>query len=73
MRRSLTLRASLSEVRVLDGSALIARHRRSFDCGAQIEQAAHIDALRQEKRAGRTHRGIDRLHAAVPQCCNATP
>ncbi len=68
VRRSLTVSASLREVRVLDGDALIARHPRSFDRGAQIEQAAHIDALRQEKRAGRAHRGIDRLHAAVPQC-----
>lgn len=68
VRRSLTVHASLREVRVLDGDTLIARHPRSFDRGAQIEQAAHIDALRQHKRAGRAHRGIDRLHAAVPQC-----
>lgn len=68
VRRSLTVCASPSEVRVLDGSAVIARHARSFDRGAQIEQAAHIEALRQEKRASHAHRGIDRLHAAVPQC-----
>ena len=67
VRRTLSVCASPSEVRVLDGSAVVARHARSFDRGTQIEEAAHIEALLQEKRAGRAHRGIDRLAAAVPQ------
>ena len=34
--------------------------------GEQIEDARHIAALVDEKRAAREHRGIDRLHAAAP-------
>jgi transposase len=66
-RRSLTVLASLVEVRVLDGLDVIARHPRSFDHGAQIEEPAHLEALVNEKRAARAHRGIDRLAAALPQ------
>jgi transposase len=67
VRRMLTVHASPSAVRVLDGSALVARHARSFDRGQQIENPAHIAALVATKRSARAHRGIDRLHAAVPQ------
>jgi hypothetical protein len=53
-------------VRILDGDTVIATHLRSFDRGAQIEDAAHIQALLDHKRAGRAHRAIDRLHHAAP-------
>ena len=66
VRRTLSVVASPTEVRVLDGVELIARHRRSYDRGAQIEDAAHIQALVADKQAARAHRGIDRLAAAVP-------
>lgn len=66
VRRTLTVVASLTEVRVLDAMQVLARHPRSFDRGAQIEDPAHIAALVANKRAGRAHRGIDRLAAAVP-------
>ena len=66
VRRSLTVLASPAEVRVLDGAELLARHIRCYDKGAQIEQAAHIDALVAEKRAASAHRGVDRLAAAAP-------
>src|SRR5208282_5946591 len=33
------------EVRIVDGQHILARHRRSYDKGAQIEDAAHIQAL----------------------------
>ena len=65
--RSVTVCASLTEVRVLDGARVIARHPRSFDRGQQIEVAAHIDALVAHKRAARVHRGLDRLTATVPR------
>lgn len=67
VRRMLSVRASLDAVRVIDGSQVIACHVRSFDRGQQIEEPAHIEALRAEKRAAHGHRGIDRLTAAVPQ------
>jgi len=66
VKRTLTVRASLNEVRVLDGTAILAAHPRSYDKGAQIELPEHIDALIQHKRAARQHRGIDQLAHAAP-------
>jgi transposase len=66
VRRTLEVLATLDAVRILDGDAVIARHARSFDRGAQIEDAVHIQALVDHKRAARAHRAIDRLHHAAP-------
>lgn len=66
--QTLTVSASLDTVRVLDGQTVIARHRRSFDRGAQIEDPAHVADLVEAKRAARAHRGTDRLIAAIPPC-----
>ncbi|GAB6044322.1 IS21 family transposase [Endothiovibrio diazotrophicus] len=66
VRRSLTVHASPGEVRVLDGGELLARHPRSYDKGAQIEDPAHIEALVEHKRGARHHRGQDRLTHRVP-------
>jgi len=66
VQRTLTVLATLSEVRVVDGATVIATHRRSFDAGAQIEDATHLAALVQRKRQARVHRGQDRLAHAVP-------
>lgn len=66
VRRSLQVHASLTEVRVLDGGEIIARHQRSYDKGQQIEDPAHIAALAEAKRGARAHRGIDRLAHAAP-------
>ena len=41
-------------------------HRRSYDKGAQIEDAAHVEALVAHKHAARRHRGTDRLAQAAP-------
>ena len=54
------------EVRVVDGGAVLACHRRSYDRGAQIEQPAHVHALAEQKRAARQHRATDRLAQAAP-------
>ena len=69
--RLLTVMASPQEVRILDGATVIARHPRSYDRGAQIEDAAHLAELVARKRAARTHRGQDRLawFAATPARC----
>lgn len=66
VRRTLEVLATVETVRILDGSTVIATHPRSFERGAQIEEPAHIKALEAEKRAGRAHRAIDRLHYAAP-------
>src|SRR6185437_12427570 len=66
VRRTLEVLATLDTVRILDGDTLIASHARSFDRGAQIEDAAHIQQLLDHKRSARAHRAIDRLHHATP-------
>ena len=64
--RTLTVLADPDEVRIVDGTEIVARHRRSYDKAAQIEDAAHLEALVASKRAARRHRGIDRLARAAP-------
>jgi hypothetical protein len=66
VRRVLTVLADQREVRIVDGGQLLACHRRSYDKGAQIEQANHLQALVAEKRAARQHRATDRLAQAAP-------
>jgi len=66
VRRILTLVADLKEVRILDGHNILARHVRSYDKGAQIEDPAHIEALVAEKHAARRHRATDLLVLAAP-------
>jgi hypothetical protein len=67
VRRLLTVLAEPHELRILDGAQIIARHRRSYDKGAQVEDTAHIEALLAYKRAGRRQRNSDRLARAVSQ------
>lgn len=66
VRRTLLVSATLDTVRILDGMDVLAVHRRSFDRGAQIEEAAHVQALVDRKRAARGHRSLDRLQHALP-------
>jgi transposase len=66
VRRILTVLADPHEVRIVDGAEVLARHRRSYDRGAQIEDAAHIRALVEHKHAAHQHRGTDRLAQAAP-------
>ncbi|MEL0584704.1 MAG: hypothetical protein AAES65_07495 [Candidatus Thiodiazotropha sp. (ex. Lucinoma kazani)] len=64
---SVTVIASLTRVRVLDGSEVIAEHPlRVYGKAEQIEQPAHIEALIDAKRSARHHRGQDRLAHAAP-------
>ncbi|HEV8486621.1 MAG TPA: IS21 family transposase [Blastocatellia bacterium] len=66
-RRPLTLAASESMVRILDGSKEVARHRRSYDRHQLVLDPAHQEALLEEKRkaVGSTPGG--RLAQAVPE------
>jgi transposase len=66
VRETVTVLASLDTVRVLQGTAEIARHRRSFDQGRQIEDPEHVRDLVEHKKKARRHRGMDRLAHAAP-------
>jgi transposase len=66
VRKTLTVLATLKQVRIIDGMKEIAVHPRSFDKGRQIEIKAHIDALIEQKSKARKLRGQDRLVQAIP-------
>ena len=66
VRQTLTVAATPTEVRILDGTEVIATHPRSYDKEQQIEDRSHIEALTERKRQARRHRGQDRLIQAAP-------
>ena len=63
----LTLVASEHLVRILDRAGEVARHARSYDRKAVIEDPAHLAALAREKRRAHELRGRDRLRQSCPQ------
>lgn len=65
-RRTVLVVASMERVRILDEMTLIAEHKRSWARREIIEDPAHIAELVERKREAREHRGLDRLHHAVP-------
>jgi len=67
VRRVVTVFATLEQVSIVDGMAnLIAEHKRSYEKGAQIEDASHINELIDYKKRAKENRGKDRLMQAVP-------
>lgn len=62
----LTLVATPSTVRLLDGATEVASHRRSFDRRQRIEDPAHIQALVNHKRKAMASTAVARLAHAVP-------
>lgn len=66
VRKPLTLVADENEVRILDGSTVVARHSRNYDTAVAEEDPAHIAALVKAKRAAASLKGRDRLRSAVP-------
>jgi hypothetical protein len=66
VQRLLTVLADPHEVRVVDGTQILACHRRSYDKGAQIEDVAHVEALVEYKHAARQHRAANRLARVAP-------
>ena len=66
VRQTLTVLASITTVRVLDGAEVIAQHPRSYGKAEQIEDPIHIDALLKSKHQARFHRGQDRLAHGAP-------
>ena len=67
VQRTLTVIADPQWVRVVDGQTVLATHPRSYDRGACIEEASHIDALTRHKHQASVHRATDRLTRAVPE------
>jgi transposase len=70
IRKPLTLVASETTVRVLDGNTEVARHRRSWSARQQVEDESHLAALAAAKHKAREQRGRNRLFAA---CSAAQP
>ena len=66
VRRTLSVLAEESRVRIFDSATELACHARSWDRGAQIEDAAHVQALVTRKRNARAHRACDQLAQAAP-------
>ncbi len=69
-QKPITLVASDTIVRILDGDHEVARHDRSWERGRQLEDPRHLDGLAEEKRRARDHRGKNRLFVA---CASAEP
>jgi len=65
--KRLTLVASQSMVRILDGAVEIARHRRSYDRHQRIDDPVHIANLVALKRKALGATAAGRLKHAVPQ------
>lgn len=66
VRQSLTVLADTGQVRILNGSQVVASHVRSYDKGQQIEIAKHVQDLVQRKAQARSQRGMSRLTQAAP-------
>jgi transposase len=66
VRRPLTLLADEHTVRLVEGTTELARHVRSYDHRALVEDPAHLAALAAVKRAAHELRGRDRLRSLCP-------
>ena len=66
VKQSLVVLADREVVRILNGIEEVARHERSFDRGAQVEDPRHIAALKAKKERARIDREKDRLAHVVP-------
>lgn len=65
--RPLTLAASDTRVRILEGDRQVALHRRSWDRGQVVADPAHQERLLQLKRKARETAPSDRLAQSVPE------
>ena len=66
VRKPLTLVASATRVRILDGQTELASHPRSFDTRRTVEDPGHLEELLDATRQANTHTTRDRLRVAVP-------
>lgn len=66
VRKPLSVVASDIEVRILDGSTEVARHRRSYDRAERVTDPVHADALLAQKRRAAAATTQSSLEIAVP-------
>ena len=66
VRHPLTLLASATTVRLVDGITEVARHPRSYGTGETLEDPAHLAGLLAVTRQANAHTSRDRLRVAVP-------
>ena len=67
VRQPLTLLANDEEIRLIDGSAEVARHRRCFDRGQRIENPEHIAGLLAQRKKAAVPKGRERILNIVPE------
>ena len=65
--KDLSLVATDTLIRLLDGGVEIARHSRSWDRGQRVTDPAHARAVLEQKRQGLDHSGRTPLEIAVPK------
>jgi hypothetical protein len=66
VHRPVTLLADPTTVRIVEGATEVARHVRSYDTGAVVEDATHVAALSAAKVAARPVTTRERLRQAIP-------
>ena len=66
VRHPLSVLASATTIRLVDGLTDVARHRRSYGTGETIEDPAHLAGLLAVTRQANAHTARDRLRVAVP-------
>lgn len=66
VRKTVSVVASLERVRIMDGTSSIGDHPRCWDRRQTIEDPEHVRELVEWKAQAREHRGLHRLHHAVP-------
>lgn len=66
VKKTLSVVADMSVVRILDNGEEVARHQRSWERGCQVENPDHIKELEEHKKEAREHRGMDKLRHAAP-------
>jgi transposase len=65
VKKPLTLLASETAVRLVDGDTEVARHERSYDKGARVEDEAHLEGLAKQKRRAAELGARDMLRATL--------
>jgi transposase len=66
VRKTLSVFATPSTVKICDGNKEVACHKRSYAKGKPIEDQSHLQELIEAKRTARKHRAMDRLQLAAP-------
>jgi hypothetical protein len=66
VRRPLTLLATATTIRVVEGATEIAHHARSYDTGQTIEDQTHLEGLLTATHQANASSTRDRLRLAVP-------